>query len=75
MLPVSPRSNITGIDGVTRTGSRVSHTYTKAANFTIRLRVDGIDDLPAVQNFSIKVSGRLRAFPNLIDNRRFSEDN
>jgi len=62
-------------DGVTRTGARVSHTYTKAANFNIRLRVDGIDDLPAVQNFSIKVSGHLRAFPNLIDNRRFSEVN
>jgi alpha-galactosidase len=62
-------------DGVSATGSTVSHTYTKAANFTVRLTVDGIDGLPAVQSFSVKVSGNLRAFPNLIDNRRFEDPN
>jgi alpha-galactosidase len=60
-------------DGVTATGSTVSHTYTQRANFVIRLTVEGIDGLSAVHSFSVKVRGNLRAFPNLIDNRRFQE--
>jgi alpha-galactosidase len=60
-------------DGTSANGPKVSHAYTSAASFTIRLTVDGIDGVPAVQSFSVKVSGNLRAFPNLIDNRRFRD--
>ncbi|MGB2678374.1 MAG: PKD domain-containing protein [Candidatus Acidiferrum sp.] len=60
-------------DGTSANGSRVSHAYTRAANFTTRLTVDGVDGVPTVQTFSIKVSGNLRAHPNLLDNRRFRE--
>jgi alpha-galactosidase len=60
-------------DGTSASGPKVSHAYTRAATFTIRLTVDGIDGVPAVLNSSIKVTGYLRAIPNLTDNRRFLE--
>ena len=60
-------------DGGTANGSKVSYAYTRAGNFTVRLRVDGVDGVPTVQNFTIAVTGVLKAFPNLIDNRRFEE--
>ena len=60
-------------DGTSADGSKVSHTYTRAANFTIHLTVQGIDGLSAVQSFSVKVTGQLRAYPNLLDNRRFQD--
>jgi alpha-galactosidase len=60
-------------DGTSANGSKVSHTYTRTANFTIRLTVDGVDGVPAVQVFTVRVTGNLRAFPNLTDNRRFSD--
>ncbi len=62
-------------DGITAKGSKVAHTYAQAANFTVRLTVDGIDGVPAVQTFPVKVTGTLRAFPSLSDNRRFHEPN
>lgn len=58
-------------DGVTANGSTASHTYTQAATYAIRFRVDGIDGVRAVQTFSVKVTGKLKAFPSLKDNRRF----
>ena len=58
-------------DGTSANGSKVSHAYTRAAQFTIRLIVDGVDGVPAVQSFSVKVTGNLKAFPKLTDNRRF----
>ena len=58
-------------DGTSANGPRVSHAYTRAGDFTIRLTVDGVDGVPTVQSFSIKVTGKLRALPNLLDNRRF----
>jgi alpha-galactosidase len=60
-------------DGITATGSHLAHTYTQAADFTIRLTVDAIDGLPAMQTFTVKVTGKLKAFPNLTNNRRFRE--
>jgi len=62
-------------DGTSANGPKVSHAYTRAAPFTIRLTVNGVDGVPAVQSFSVKVSGNLRARPNLTDNRRFLEPN
>jgi hypothetical protein len=60
-------------DGTSANGARVSHAYTRAANFTIRLTVDGVDGVAAVHDFSVKVTGNLKAFPNLSDNRRFPD--
>jgi hypothetical protein len=60
-------------DGTSADGPKASHSYTRAADFTIRLTVDGVDGIPAQQNFLVKVTGTLRATPNLTDNRRFVE--
>jgi len=60
-------------DGTSANGPKQSHAYTAAGTFTIRLNVDGVDGVPAVQTFSVTVSGKLRAFSNLSDNRRFQE--
>ena len=60
-------------DGTTADGAKVSHAYTRAANFTVHLSVQGIDGLSAEQDFSVKVTGNLHAYPNLLDNRRFRD--
>ena len=60
-------------DGNSANGSKVSYAYTRASDFNIRLTVDGVDGVPAVQNFSVKVTGNLRALPKLTDNQRFRE--
>ena len=58
-------------DGTTSAGPNVSHCYTRAADFTVRLTVDGPDGVPYEQSFSIGVSGALKPHPQLRDNRRF----
>jgi alpha-galactosidase len=60
-------------DGTSADSPKVSHAYTSAGEFTIRLIVDGVDGVPAHKIFSLKVTGNLRAHSNLIDNRRFVE--
>lgn len=60
-------------DGTSTEGAQVSHCYTRAADFTIRITVNGVDGLPAEQNFRVKVTGNLRVMPKLTDNRRFVE--
>jgi alpha-galactosidase len=60
-------------DGTTAEGPKLSHAYTRAANFTIHLTVQGIDGVSAEQDFSVKVTGNLHAYPNLLDNRRFRD--
>jgi hypothetical protein len=60
-------------DGTSANGAEVSHAYTRAADFTIRLTVNGVDGVPAVQVSSLKVTGSLRAIPSLSDNRRFAD--
>jgi large repetitive protein len=60
-------------DGSSANGPKVSYAYTRAANFTIRLTVDGADGVPAVQSFSVNVIGNLRVLPKLTDNRRFRD--
>jgi alpha-galactosidase len=60
-------------DGTGASGPQVSHSYTRAAQFTIRLTVDGIAGVPAVLNFPINVTGTLTAFPTLQNNRRFPD--
>jgi hypothetical protein len=60
-------------DGTSADSPKVSHAYTTAGEFTIRLTVDGVDGVPAEKNFSVKVTGILKAHSNLTDNRRFVE--
>jgi alpha-galactosidase len=60
-------------DGTSADSPKVSHAYTRAGEFTIRLIVDGLDGVPAHQDFSVEVTGNLRAHSNLTDNRRFVE--
>jgi alpha-galactosidase len=60
-------------DGTSADSPRVSHAYTSAGEFAIHLTVDGVDGIPAHKNFSIRVTGNLRAHSNLTDNRRFVE--
>src|ERR1700722_9651170 len=60
-------------DGTVGEGPNVSHCYTRAGDFTVRLSVDGPDDLPYEHSFPIAVTGELKATPQLRDNRRFEE--
>jgi alpha-galactosidase len=60
-------------DGTSADSPKVSHAYTRAGEFTIRLTVDGVDGVPANKSFSVKVTGNLKAHSNLTDNRRFVE--
>jgi alpha-galactosidase len=60
-------------DGTVAEGPNVSHCYTRAADFTVRLTVDGPDDVPYEQRFSIGVTGELKPTPQLRANHRFEE--
>jgi PKD domain len=60
-------------DGTISEGSNVSHCYTRAADFVVRLTVDGPDDAPYEHSFSIGVTGELKPTPELRANRRFAQ--
>jgi alpha-galactosidase len=60
-------------DGTSADSPKASHAYTSAGDFTIRLTVDGVDGVPAQKDFSVEVTGKLKAHSNLTDNRRFVE--
>ena len=58
-------------DGTVSEGPNVSHCYTRAADFIVRLTVNGPDDAPYEQSSSIGVRGELKPTPDLRANRRF----
>jgi alpha-galactosidase len=60
-------------DGTSSEGRSVSHCYTRAADFTARLTVDGPDGMAYEQSFTITATGGLKPTPRLPDNRRFVE--
>ncbi len=60
-------------DGTVSEGAKVSHCYTRAAEFSVRLTVDSPDDAPYEQSFSIGVTGELKPTPDLRMNRRFEQ--
>ena len=60
-------------DGTISDGPKVSHCYTRAADFIVRLTVDGPDDAPYEKSFSIGVTGELKPTPELRANRRFEQ--
>jgi len=57
-------------DGTGAEGARASHTYTRSADYRVRLSVKGVDGLGTELEFPLKVTGSLRAFPDLSTNRR-----
>jgi alpha-galactosidase len=60
-------------DGTSAEGPKATHVYTRAADFTVQLTVDGIEGTAARQTFPVRATGTLRRLPNLTDNRRFTE--
>lgn len=60
-------------DGTISEGSNVSHCYTRAADFVVQLTVDGPDDAPYEQSFSVSVTGELKPTPELRANRPFEQ--
>ena len=60
-------------DGTISQGPKVFHCYTRAADFTVRLMVEGPDNLPYEQSFSIGVTGELKPTFDLRANRRFEQ--
>jgi alpha-galactosidase len=44
-------------DGTSEDGRQVRHAFTKAGNFTVRLKVDGIDGMPAEKSATVSVNG------------------
>ena len=60
-------------DGTISEGRNVSHCYTRATDFTVRLTVEGPDDVPYEQSFSIAATGELKPTPDLRANRRFEQ--
>jgi alpha-galactosidase len=60
-------------DGTIGVGSNVFHCYTRAADFIVRLTVDGPDDAAYEQSFSVGVTGELKPTPELRANRRFEQ--
>jgi len=59
-------------DGTSGDGPRISHAYTRNAEFTVRLTVDGLDGVPFRQSFPLKVTGSLPQ-PDVSHNQRYVE--
>jgi hypothetical protein len=57
-------------DGTSADGAHCTHTYTRAAQFVIRLTARGVDGSSAELQFPVQVSGLLQAYPALKNNRR-----
>jgi len=60
-------------DGTAAEGRDVSHAYTRAGQYTIGLVAEGVDGGETRKSYPVKVTGTLKAHPNLRDNRRFRE--
>jgi len=62
-------------DGTSSDTPAAAHTYTTAGEYAVQLKVQGVDGIASMQNARVKVSGELRPYPNLLDNRRYQEPN
>jgi alpha-galactosidase len=60
-------------DGITEEGPAVSHTYTRNGDFTVQLKVVGLDGPEANQSFTVKATGSLDRPDDLLQNRRYTE--
>jgi len=47
-------------DGTTASGRVVSHAFTRAADYNVKLTVEGVDGLPAEKGMTIAVHGALK---------------
>jgi len=50
-------------DGTTQDGRRVTHAYTKAGDYTVKLVVDGVDSVPAEKQASVSVGEEITIPP------------
>jgi len=57
-------------DGTSADGARVSHVYTRPADYRVSLSVTGVDGLATELGLPVRVTGALPAFPDLSTNRR-----
>ncbi len=60
-------------DGTTASGPEVSHTFTRVADYNVKLKVDGVDGIPAEKDVTIAVRGTLQTAFHLLQNRRYVE--
>jgi hypothetical protein len=60
-------------DGTTSDGAEVNHTFTRAGQFQVHLTVDGIEELPFENTFSLTVSGEIDTRFTPSRNRRYQE--
>jgi len=60
-------------DGTTASGRVVSHAFTRAADYNVKLTVEGVDGLPAEKGMTIAVHGALKTAFHLDENRRYRE--
>ncbi len=58
-------------DGTAGEGPGVSHTYTQAGSYSVRLTVDGVDGVPARKGFNVVVTGFPNTLMRLKLNRRY----
>lgn len=58
-------------DGTSADGPKVTHAFTRDADFTVRLTADGLDGMPATRTFTVKVSGVVKEAPDVQGNRRY----
>lgn len=60
-------------DGTHETGFQVSHTYTRAGNYTVRASLAGVDGMAASLTQSIQITGFASTHFDLPRNRRLKE--
>jgi len=73
MIDFSVKSAVDGVlpldchwdfgDGITAEGARLTHAYTLAGTYPVKLTVDGLDGVPAEKTFSITVDGQVTFGP------------
>jgi hypothetical protein len=58
-------------DSVTLEGAQVSHAYTHAGNYQVKLAADGLDGLTGADNFRLTVTGSISTDFAPAENRRY----
>ena len=60
-------------DGVSAEGPSVDHAYTGNGDYTVTLKVEGLDGIVATQTASIKVQGEIKTTYDIENSRRYTE--
>ncbi len=60
-------------DGTTASGRVVSHSFTRAADYNVKLTVEGVDGLAAEKGTTVAVHGAQKTAFHLLENRRYVE--